>query len=116
MKVERTMTLDGISVGGDDKIIPKHAKQKDPKINARIKIAGDIKFKPRIKLIKIGNIEIKDPKNIDAQISPNSSVVSFMGLAKTLSKVFCIVSHGITIGPTELAVKRIIMADKPDIT
>jgi hypothetical protein len=60
-----------------------------------------------------GNIEIIAPKRKDESMSPTKIVQMEMGQDMSLSRVFDLASQGTIAGPTELAVKKIVIPSNP---
>lgn len=115
-KKESTIMVEGMSVGGEERIIPKQANAKHPSSMAPPRTTGATRFNPIIKLIITGTVEIIIPKKRDAQISPNKSVISLIGVVTNRSRVLAMVSQGKTAGPTELAVNIRIIPSNPEMT
>lgn len=110
--------VEGLSDGGTDKITLKQENANAPTNIPRIIIKILVKFQIERTIIPIirGKQEKNVPKKNEPQTSPNNIVLIETGHVISLSSVFCLVSHGNTIGATEVAVKKIISANNPDIT
>ena len=91
----------GVSDGGTDKMMLIQENENDDTRIPKIIITkfselqnGKIK-RPNIK----GTIEKIEPNRNEAQTSPNRIVLIEIGQVINLSRVFCLVSHGKTLGP-----------------
>jgi hypothetical protein len=106
----------GISVGGTDRI-----REKLEKVNAAIIIPGIIiqgfidPHIPKIEVPRISGTREKTPPKIrELQIFPSKMVLIVIGQAINLSSVFCLVSQGNTMGPIDVAVRKITIEVKPE--
>jgi hypothetical protein len=63
-----------------------------------------------------GNMEITNPKRKDESISPKMTAHKATGQHSNLSRVLERVSHGTIDGPTEVAVKNVVMPISPGST
>lgn len=110
------MTLAGLSVGSAEKIDPRPAKLKEPRITVNIK---EIKLKivpPKTKVpTKITKIEMDRLNKNAARISPKIKIVMEPGVVNNLSRVLFLVSQGVIKGPTEEPAKKKVIPSKPGI-
>jgi hypothetical protein len=107
-----------LSAGGTDKITLKQENENAPTIIPRIIIPILNIFQMERTIIPNirGKIEKSIPKKKLPQISPNNIVLIETGQVISFSRVFCLVSHGKTIGAIDVAVKNIINDTNPDTT
>lgn len=102
----------GTSVGIAEKSTPKVENSKVASTNiprSTVKLLGVM---PSNKPYKTGRSEKLNPKSIEASISPIKILVMVIGLAKSISRVFCLVSHGRIMGVTAEEVKKVVIAIK----
>jgi len=109
------LTVEGRLVGAIEKTFPSEAKQREPRIIARIKITGFDMVIPIIIPIITGTKTIAVPNANEASISPAMMVSILRGLDINLSSVFACASQGTTIGEIEVAVKNKIILRSPEI-
>jgi len=112
--VDSIMTLEGVSLGGEDSSIPNAEKQKVangmPTIKAiGLAIAPPMRNTPTHK----GTIDISNPKTKDAIMSPRSIALNGTGAETSRSNVFILVSQGAITGPTDVEVKKRVMPVMP---
>jgi hypothetical protein len=116
ISVDNIMTFEGTLPAGAERRTPKAAKQMLPRIK-RIGRANRIptgKDRGRNAIPAISTMElIRIPNNVPARASPRTSVGMLTGKVSNLSNVPDCFSHGMIRGPTEEAVKNIVMARKP---
>jgi hypothetical protein len=105
----------GRSVGGIEKTGPRDAKQKAARITARAKMRGLAIVIPRKRPRMMGTSEIPNPKANEARISPTMMISNLTGQDMSRSSVLDCVSQGITIGDTEVAVKKRTIPSSPGI-
>ncbi len=115
MRVESIITLAGVSTGVDERIAAKDEKQKEAKRIPPSNTSGYITETPTDKEIIRGTTEKKTPNRKDARISPITIVAIDTGVDTSLSKVLILTSHGVIMGTTAVAVKKMVIAIKPDI-
>jgi hypothetical protein len=107
----------GLSVGGTDKIMLKHAKEKAPIIIPAI-ITNRFKEPHNEKKIKPNNKGGKAkivPNRKDPHTSPKRIVLMETGQVINRSSVFWRVSQGNTTGPIDAAVKNSTIAINPEV-
>ncbi len=104
----------GTSVGGyADISTPREAKQNAPTVIPSPSISGLTISTPSNKPMITGNTEIIAPKRKDESISPTKIVHMESGQDTSLSRVFDLASQGTIAGPTELAVKKMVIPSNP---
>lgn len=114
---EIIITPAGVSVGGyDDKSILKDAKQNVAKTTAKARTSRSNIIIPINKPTRIGNIDIETPKRKEERTSPRKIVHRVTGAEISRSRVFARVSHGTMAGPTEVAVKNVVIPNNPGMS
>ncbi len=109
IKVAKSITFEGLSVGEADIKIPRDEKQKAaiivPIIKGMLIIPGPSKITPP----RITKVVINKPNKTEAKTSPSKIAQREMGEEINLSKVFILVSQGAITGViAETAKKRAI--------
>ncbi|MEM3527842.1 MAG: hypothetical protein QXI59_05920, partial [Candidatus Bathyarchaeia archaeon] len=115
MRVESIIALAGISVGGVEKMAARDEKQKDPNSIADRNVSGYKTFAPRFRPMMSGTSEKTMPNMKEARMSPNIIVETDTGQDMSLSRVFDLVSQGMTIGVTAVDVKKTVTTVRFDI-
>jgi len=116
INVESIMTFEGTLPAGAERSTPKAAKQMFPRKKriGRAKRTPMGKERGRSAAPARSTMElIRIPNKVPAMASPRTSVGMLTGKVSSLSNVPDCFSHGMIRGPTEEAVKNIVMAKKP---
>ena len=115
--IVRTIVFAGISVGGTDSIKEKQENASVVIIIPKIIITKFVvDHNPNIDRHKInGIVENIHPKTKELKTFPNRIVLTDIGHAINLSIVLCLVSHGKTTGPMDVAVRNNTMVNNPDV-
>lgn len=104
--LDNRTTSAGVSVGRAEKIVPRDEKLQEIKgIKGRDNktLFNDI---PKIKPMRINGNANRRPNNMEANISPISTISTVIGLESSISSVLCLVSQGAIIGVTDEAAKK----------
>ena len=116
ISAESIITLEGTLPAGADRSTPKAAKQRLPrkKRTGRTRIVArgreiDRNVAPTRKIMAL----MMMPNKVPASVSPSTSVGMLTGRVSSRSKVPDCFSQGMINGPTEEAVKNMVMARKP---
>jgi len=109
--LDSIIIFEGLSVAAEESKIPKEEKQRLDKVIPIIKISG--LFRPAVRkgILKSERTKVTPkPKRKPANISPKRINSKETGQLISLSKVRCLVSQGVIIGPTEEEAKNTAMA------
>jgi hypothetical protein len=105
----------GVLAGAAEKISPKELKQKAARMSPRARRSGWETLTPIASPTAMGRIEIRVPKEKEANTSPRIMVGMVTGQDISLSRVFAWVSQGATAGEMAVAVKKRIIPSSPGI-
>ncbi len=105
------ITLDGLSVGGDERRMPKEEKQREATtIDERRAIGLKTVMSRRTAEISSATDDIAMPKANPAITPPSTIAQVETGVVSSFSSVLILVSQGVIIGPTDEDVKNTAMA------
>jgi hypothetical protein len=108
------ITLAGVSVGGyADRSMLKEAKQKVAATIPNPKTQGLRILTPINKPATTGNTVMMAPKMNEESMSPRKIVQMEIGEDMSLSNVLALASQGTMAGPTEVAVKKVVIPRSP---
>jgi hypothetical protein len=93
----------------------KEAKQKAARMIPRPRSNGFDISTPMAMPKAMGNTETMIPKEKEEKTSPRKIVHRETGEEMSLSRVLDLASHGTIAGPTEVAVKKVVMPSNPGI-
>lgn len=114
IRFDNIIILEGLSVGGVERSVPRAEKQAELKMILIKRRSGDCtETLNTSKPSKRGTMEIINPKMKPANISPSIIEVMEAGVETSLSRVFILVSHGVIIGLADEVVKNSVMPIRP---
>ena len=93
----------------------KDAKQKVERTRPKHRRKGLITLTPIRKLAAAATAETRTPKTKEESTSPMNIVRRETGEDMRRSRVLALASHGTIAGPTDVAVKKVVMPSSPGI-